>query len=160
MNVNVEIPKHANIQGYPNSKRIWVTTSDFVFYIDGVKYVIPADFVNDLYSIPAFLHFWRGNNNGWGKEAAVIHDFMRRFRKLFGWSVKFTDEVFLEAMRLYDLDTANIKYRAVRLFAWATSIGSGCGKPSRKISRAMEINGDCWEEYRKDVMVFNKRRIK
>lgn len=153
--MHVKIPNHAKITGYPNSSSIWITTEDFVFYIDGVKYIIPAGFVFDGYSIPRFIRFWRTNNNGWGIEAALIHDFMYRFHSYFGFSRKFCDEVFLKVMKMYGLKTAKTKYRAVRMFG-GMFFGDGNGKPNRKVRRAMERNVDSWKEYRKDVMVFNK----
>ena len=84
--MKIEIPEPVLAVGY--AKSVWITVANFEFtitYDDGtvVTYIIPAGFVTDFYSIPRFLHWWRSNNEGWGAEASLIHDFLRRYYKDF-----------------------------------------------------------------------------
>jgi hypothetical protein len=151
--MKIEIPEPILVIGY--DKGIWITVKDFIFYVDGKKFIIPKNFVLDFYSIPKWLHWWRPNYNGLGGEAAAIHDFLRRFYKDFNISIKWGDQVFLEAMRYYGLGTAKIKYIAVRLFVWATDDG-GEGRPCKKIIKAMNRREDSWVEYRELVISMNK----
>ena len=150
--MKIEIPEPILTRGY--CKKLWITVADFYFYIDGQEFVIPKGFVLDFYSIPRFLHWWRGHKNGIGEEAAAIHDFLRRFYKDFNITIKWTDIVFREVMRYYKMSTWRIKYRAVRMFAWATTDG-GEGRPCRKVRKAMALRGDSWQDYRELVISMN-----
>ena len=143
----IAIPYPVEDDGY--APGLWITNEPFAFAWRDRVYTIPAGFVYDAYSIPRLLWSWRPPRHGIGDEAALIHDWLRRFRLLLGLTVADTDAAFLEAMRYYGLSAARIKYAAVRAAVW--SYGSGNGRPGRDVRRAMRDQGHCWEYYRDRV---------
>jgi hypothetical protein len=143
----IAIPYPVEDDGY--APGLWITTAPFVFAWRGCVYTIPPGFVYDCYSIPRLLWSWRPPRHGWGDEAALIHDWLRRFRLLLGLTVADTDAAFLEAMRYYGIRAARIKYLAVSVAVW--SYGRGDGWPPRDVRKAMAARGHCWEYYRGQV---------
>lgn len=151
--MKIHIPEPISAVDY--DRRLWISNKEFVFSVEenGIKkdFVCPVGFVLDFYTIPRFLHFWISNRPGWGESSSAIHDFLRRFYKDFGVNVKYSDNVFLEAMKTYELRTRYIKYYSVRSFALITDTG-GEGRPGRTVRNSMSRNGDCWKSYR-DIVI-------
>jgi hypothetical protein len=92
--------------------RSWVVVQDLVFG----PYTVPAGFVTDLASLPAFLRWW---TDPWGRHghAAIVHD-------LLYWTQKTTrrqaDDVFLRGMKALRVRTTQryALWLGVRLFGW------------------------------------------
>lgn len=77
----------------------WRLTEPFVVRIDGEPYVVPADFVTDLDSVPRLpLAYWLVK--GRATRSAVLHDFLYTIQKPREWA----DEVMLEAMKVEGLN--------------------------------------------------------
>lgn len=135
---------------------LWKTDRDFMFEWRGTYYVIPYDFVLDMFSTPFFLWWYMPPEQDGYNEAALIHDFLRRFRKLFDLSVADTDAAFRDALIKTKMPKFKRvrKYRWVRIFALFTA-GKGNGKPGRKVRKAMAAKGLDWNEYRERVIEAN-----
>ncbi len=133
---------------------LWITTADFIFYVDHLQYVIPKGFVTDFYSIPRIFWSWRPPRIGFGDEAALIHDFLCRFHYQFTLNRRDADKIFLACMRYYNLNAARIKYEFVRGYTRFVLSG-GDGKPPKKESRAMLAANMVWQDYRDKVILIN-----
>ena len=137
---------------------LWITRTEFVFEWRGRIYRIPAAFVLDFYSVPWFVRWVMPSNRPKQNKPALIHDFLRRFHKVFSLSVKDTDVAFLDAMAEVDMRrrVRRAKYRAVRIAA-PFARHKGDGTPPRIVRRAMKRNGDDWKAYARLVNKSNGR---
>jgi len=90
----------------------------------------------------------------------VIHDFLLRFRDMFGLSVMDCHRAFRDFMDLLGFGaTGRVKYVAVVVGGWV-SPGKGDGTPPRRIRSEMRKRGHCWERYVQDVWRANEEALK
>ena len=104
----------------------WQTTREFEFWYDVGKkrytYVVPDKFKTDFASIPRLLWPVIGHPAGEYAQAAVLHDYLYRFRVT---SRSDADAIFLEGMRVLGVGLVRRRamWAAVRtfgMFAWST----------------------------------------
>jgi len=144
----IEIPHPVKDRGY--CKGLWITTAPFMFRWRGLDWFIHDGFVSDYRSSPRPVWSILPPRSGWGDEAFLIHDFLRRFYGILGLTMRDTDQAMRDAMVYYNLRHVRLHYRFVRMAAALTDNG-GAGKPGRAVRRAMDKRGDSWREYAERV---------
>jgi hypothetical protein len=122
--------------------KLWACMQPFPFMIDGELWFIKWHFVCDKYSVPPNPLYPRRRAADVENIPAWLHDYTRRYRNVLGLSVRDTDILFRDAMEMVGLHpwTVRIKYRAVRMFAWATA-GKGDGTPPRRVRKFIAKHG-------------------
>ncbi len=118
--------------------------------------MMPEGFVLDYRSSPGWSWSVLPPRRGLGDETWAIHDFLRRFYKWFGLTVRETDIAMWDFMEYFDLKKKRTQYLAVRMLAPFTENG-GEGVPCRFVRRAMDAHADCWQVYCKLVKNQNSK---
>jgi hypothetical protein len=131
-----------NLECQPVAPNLWGCYEPFPFMIDDKLRFIPWMFICDKYSVPPNPFYPRRRKIPKENIPAWLHDYLRRYRNYYGLSVKDTDVLFRQAMELVGLrsTTVRIKYRAVRMAAWATA-GKGDGTPPKRVRNFIAENG-------------------
>jgi hypothetical protein len=94
-------------------------TEPLIFYsvLLGREIIVPPTFDTDFASIPRIVQNII-QVNGRHRPAAVVHDFLCKFKQLFGINQGMADKIFREAMKCLDVEfvESSIMYRMVRRY--------------------------------------------
>jgi hypothetical protein len=139
--MKLELPS-LYLNSEPVARKLWATTNEYPFLVDGVIYTIPQLFVCDKYSVPLGVILKRERKENIENIPAILHDYLVRYRKVLGFSITDCHSLFRQAMLLCGLGFGMrwTKWSGVFLFNWAIAT-KGDGTPPRNVKRFIDKHG-------------------
>lgn len=123
----------------PLNCNLWITEHPWSFAIGHKVFTVPANFTTDFFSIPPVLRAVWPRNPGAISIAALIHDYLIRYRRIIGVTIPEANAALRDCLTFlgYPL-RGQLFWIATSAFGWIVA-GPGDGTPPASHTRLLRI---------------------